>query len=162
MWKTFSISPPSLPLLLCGLALAGSGIGNIERKADDVLNEIRVLIQCRAYRIVQLRLEIVTPFKEILGLPSDLCPTCKSTVAFDTCIGTLPFRKNPSPAGIASSEAGWEHISSNPGVAVSVNRANILKADVWKAHSGDVPAGVDLVNTSGDSDSTGATVEISF
>ena len=46
----------------------GSRIGKIERKADDVLNEIRMLIQCRAYRIVELRLETVTPAKEILGL----------------------------------------------------------------------------------------------
>ena len=35
-------------------------------------------------------------------------------------------------------------------VAASVNRANILKTAVWKAHSDDVPADVGSVSTSGD------------
>ena len=34
------------------------------------------------------------------------------------------------------------------GIAVSIERSNVLENDVWKAHSGDVPMGVGVVSTS--------------
>ena len=126
----------------------GSRIGKIERKADDVFNELRVLIQRRAYRMIELRRETVIPAKEMLGLPSHLRPVCASAVAFDTSVGAPAFSTEFFFLGCWFQRGELATHFLKAVVAASVNRANILKTDVWKAHSGDVPAGVGSVSTS--------------
>ena len=87
---------------------------------------------------------------EILGLPSDFRFVCTATVAFDTSVPAVTF-----PIEIFSRRCGFQrgelatHFLKTV-MAAPINRANILKTDVWKAHSDDAPADVGSVSASGD------------
>ena len=96
-------------------------------------------------RIVELRLETVTPVKEILGLPSDLRPVCTATVAFDTTVPAVTFPVAIFSRGCSFWRGELATHFLKPSVAASVNRANFLKTDVWKTHSDDVDILPDLL-----------------
>ena len=108
-----------------------------------------MLIQCPAYRMVELRLETVTPVKEILGLPSDLHPVCSAPVAFDTCVPAVAFSIEIFSRGCWFQRGELTTHFLKPGVTASVKRTNILEIDVGKAHLGDEPIVVDPVSTLG-------------